>query len=80
MNPADGSRQFTVTLSISRAEFERLYRGQARSVLARDEQGKTLRFPALSLRPFLRHEGISGTFVIHVDANNRLLGIHRQGG
>lgn len=80
MRPDPGIRQFTVTLSISRTEFERLYRGEARTVLARDATGKTLQFPALSLRPFLRQEGITGTFVIRVDNNNRLLDIHRHDG
>lgn len=75
-----GTREFTVTLAIDRAEYERLYRGQARSVLARDAGGKTLQFPALSLRRFLTHEGIRGTFVICVDADNRLLDIRRREG
>jgi len=80
MPPDSGRRQFTVTLSIGRTDFERLYRGQARTVLARDITGKTLQFPALSLRPFLQHDGISGTFIIEVDADNRLLDIRRKGG
>jgi len=74
------ARQFTLTLAISRADYERLYRGQASTVIARDTQGRTLRFPALSLRPFLSHSGIHGTFVISVDATNRLLNIRRQDG
>jgi hypothetical protein len=80
MAAQSGVRQFTLTLSISQAEYERLYRGQARTVVARDAHGKTLQFPALSLRPFLTHDGIHGTFVISVDSNNRLLDIRRQGG
>ncbi|MCG6865929.1 MAG: DUF2835 domain-containing protein [Thiogranum sp.] len=75
-----GAKTFTVTLSISKADYERLYRGQARTVLARDSQGTTLQFPALSLRQFLSHDGIHGTFVIRVNNNNRLLDIRRQGG
>jgi hypothetical protein len=78
MSGAGQTQLFTVTLSISRVEFERLYRGQAKSVVARDHQGKTLQFPALSLRPFLSHNGIQGTFVIRVDDNNRLLDIQRR--
>jgi hypothetical protein len=80
MAAQSSARQFTLTLSISRADYERLYRGQARTVVARDTQGKTLQFPALSLRPFLSHNGIHGTFVISVDDNNRLLDIRRQVG
>jgi len=72
------AQQFTVTLSISRAEFERLYRGQAKTVLTHDHTGKTLQFPALSLQPFVTHDGVQGTFVISIDANNRLLDIQRK--
>jgi len=71
-------QQFVVTLSISSADFERLYRGQVKTVLAHDQQGRSVQFPALSLRPFLTPGGIQGTFVIDVDDNNRLLDIQRQ--
>ena len=74
------ARQFTLTLSISRADYERLYRGQVSTVVARDRHGQTLQFPALSLRPFLSHSGVQGTFIISVDGNNRLLDIRRAGG
>lgn len=80
MQPDNGDRLFIVTLAIGRDEFERLYRGEARTVLARDSEGRTLSFPALSLRPFLRQDGVRGTFDIRVDANNRLLDIRRRGG
>lgn len=73
-----GARQFTVSLVIGRDEFERLYRGQASSVLARDVHGVTLSFPARALRPFVEHDGVRGTFIVEVDAANRLLGIRRQ--
>ncbi len=78
MERAAKTQHLTVTLSISKAEFERLYRGQARTVIARDQQGRTIRFPAMSLRPFLSHQGIQGNFVIRVDERNRLLDIQRQ--
>jgi hypothetical protein len=71
-------REYTCSLSISAAEFERHYRGQASSVLARDAEGRTLRFPALPLRQFLTREGVHGTFVIRVAADNRLLDIRRR--
>ncbi len=73
-------REFTVTLSIERAEYERLYRGQATTVVARDSRGITVQFPAQALRAFLNHTGISGTFLIRIDRNNRLLDIRRQDG
>lgn len=72
-------REFTVELAIDLAQFERLYRGQASTVLARDVHGTRVSFPALSLRPFLQHTGIHGTFIIRVDGDNRLVEIRRAG-
>jgi hypothetical protein len=80
MGEQAGARQFTLRLSISSVEYERLYRGEARTVVARDTEGRTLQFPAASLQPFLTHSGIQGTFVISIDADNRLLEIRRASG
>lgn len=70
-------REFVVHLDISAAAYERLYRGEARSVVARDTQGRRVQFPAGALRRFVTHEGIQGVFIIRVDAHNKLLDICR---
>jgi len=54
-----------------------LYSGDARNILAHDREGRKIQFPALSLRPFVSHEGIRGTFIIRVDEQNKLAGIRR---
>jgi len=69
--------QLTVELHISMAEFEAWYAGVATTVQARDSQGRNVRFPARILRPFLRHEGIHGQFVIRFDTNRRFHSIDR---
>jgi len=78
MSTTQKGHLFTVTLSISASQFEQLYRGQVKTVLARDRQGKTVQFPAVSLRSFLTHNGIQGTFDIRVDDGNRLVDIQRR--
>ena len=55
-----------------------MYRGEARNVVALDTQGRRVQFPALSLRKFVTAEGVSGKFVIRVDADNRLVDIQRR--
>jgi len=73
MNP----REFIVPLDISADEYRRLYSGAARTVVARDLQGRRLQFPASALRPFVSRTGVQGVFIIRVDGDNRLLGIER---
>jgi hypothetical protein len=72
-------REFTVQLDISAAAYESLYRGDARTVVAHDARGRRIQFPAAALRPFVTHAGISGVFVIRVDARNKLVDICRTG-
>lgn len=75
MSPAE--QNFTVTLDISAEAYQRMYRGEAHNVVALDTQGRRVQFPALSLRKFVTTEGVRGTFVIRVDADNRLVDIQR---
>ena len=68
---------YTVVLNISAQAYQRMYRGEARNVVARDTEGHRVQFPALSLRKFVTAEGVRGRFLIHVDANHRLVDIQR---
>lgn len=63
----------TVSLSISADEYVRLYQGAARSVLARTIEGRTIRFPANILQPFVTRSGIEGVFNIYFDSDNRFV-------
>jgi hypothetical protein len=63
------------TLSISPEQYHRYYRGSVNSVVTRAEDGRTLRFPAEQLRPFVSHSGIHGRFRIDFDSNNKLIGL-----
>lgn len=66
-------QQFRFNIRISQQEFLRHYRGTASAVQVISECGRRLRFPASRLRPFLTHTGISGRFLLTVDADNRFL-------
>lgn len=67
----------TVRLSISAEEFVRLYEGSVREVYAIGEDGRSIRFPARILQPYVLHEGIQGRFRIHFDAEHKFQFIER---
>ena len=69
---------YTVTLDISAESYQRMYQGVAQNVIAKDAQGRRVQFPALALRKFVTAEGVRGTFLIHVDADHRLVDIQRR--
>lgn len=66
-----------VNLHIQPDEYQRLYAGNARDVSARSIDGRSIRFPANILRPFVTHTGISGTFAIYFSDENRFVKIER---
>jgi hypothetical protein len=66
-----------VSLAISTEEFQRLYEGSVKTVFAHSIDGRSIRFPAGILRPFVLHNGIRGTFQIDFDDENRFQTIKR---
>lgn len=70
-------KSIIVNLAISAEEFQRLYEGSAKSVFAHSIDGRSIRFPANILRPFVLHSGIRGTFQIDFDEENRFKSIRR---
>ncbi|BCE01698.1 DUF2835 domain-containing protein [Marinicellulosiphila megalodicopiae] len=72
------NNQLTFNINIPYEDFEAVYRGAAKSVLANSEQGKSVRFPADILRPFLTRDGIVGRFCVQFDANHKFSGIKRM--
>ncbi len=65
------------SLSISADEYLPYYRGQVKNVLVQSHDGRTVRFPANILRPFVGRDGIHGTFALQYDENNKFKGIRR---
>lgn len=60
-----------VQLNIPAHEYQLLYEGVAKTVSARTLDGKSVRFPANILRPFVTHSGVKGTFAIHFSPEHR---------
>lgn len=70
-------QQLVVDLVITADEYSKLYSGAAKSVFARARDGRSVRFPAKILQPFVTHTGIRGSFVIHFDQSAKFQGITR---
>lgn len=58
-------------LQLSAEKYLRVYQGSAREVVTRALDGRTVRFPAELLKPYLLHAGIFGRFRIRFDKNGR---------
>jgi len=59
-------------LSITQAELLRYYQGSARSILVQATDGRTVRFPAASLRPYVTRDGVRGWFKLVFDDKGKL--------
>ena len=70
-------QKVTVRLNLSPERFQAYYQGVVENVVAMASDGRTVRFPARVLRPFLSYQGIQGTFDITFDANMKFQSICR---
>jgi hypothetical protein len=71
------TESLTVRLAIPADEFVRIYQGNVRSVVARSDDGRQVKFPAEILRPFVLHQGIYGIFKIHFDEFHKFKSIEK---
>ena len=71
--------EYRFRLAISADEYLAYYQGAAKQVLVTMVDGRRLQLPALNLRKFVTHEGIYGSFVLRVDAGNKIQAIERVG-
>jgi len=72
-------REYRFHLAISAEQYLAYYEGAAREVVVTLANGRSLQFPADSLRSFVSREGVYGEFVLRVDGNNKLQAIKRVG-
>ncbi len=70
-------KELVVDLAIASDEFERMYAGQVKTVLATSRDGRRVRFPANILVPFVERDGIRGSFAISFDVENKFQNIRR---
>ena len=65
------------TLNLSYQKFLAVYEGHAQYVVTQAIDGRTIRFPADILKPYLTREGIQGSFIINFTENNKFHSIKR---
>ncbi len=65
------------TLRLPPEQLLQFYRGQASSVVARLDDGRTLQFPLSAIRRFVTPEGVHGRFRITFDEAQKLVGVER---
>lgn len=53
-----------VNINLSQDEYLKWYRGSAKEVVTKAMDGRTVKFPANVLQPFVSHNGIQGIFEI----------------
>lgn len=66
-----------INIDISADEYLKLYKGQAKDVVTRAMDGRTVRFPASILQPFVQRSGVKGRFRIVFDSKGKFQGIER---
>jgi hypothetical protein len=64
------NQRIKVQLAISRDDYLLCYQGVALDVVARAVDGRTVKFPAKLLKPFITYHGIQGTFEIIFDSES----------
>jgi len=65
------------SIAISSEQYQSYYRGVAKFVRVLSEDGRTLKFPAEKLQPFVLHDGINGRFEIVFDDQHKLVSLQR---
>lgn len=68
-----------VDLTISAEEYLKLYQGVARDVVGYARDGRSVRFPAKILQPYVTHDGIRGSFCISFDKDQKFSSIRKIG-
>jgi hypothetical protein len=65
--------EYRLHFHLSRDEYLRYYQGAAAAIVAPAEDGTRVQFPANALRPFVTEGGVSGSFLLITDDNNKMV-------
>ena len=64
-------------IKLSAEKYREYYAGNVKNVQVIANDGRTIRFPANILQPYLNHDDIEGEFVIEFDDQHRFVSIKR---
>lgn len=68
-----------VDVVIHRDDWLRVYEGTAWRVRVRARDGRSVVFPARILQPWMAHDGVFGSFIIHYDGDGRFHSVEKVG-
>lgn len=71
------SKRLTISINLSYDTFLHVYTGDAKYVVTRADDGRTVRFPAEILKPYLTRAGIQGRFIIYFDERNKFKSLQK---
>ncbi|WP_077530865.1 DUF2835 family protein [Vreelandella utahensis] len=66
-----------VDVVIHRDDWLRVYEGTAWRVWVRARDGRSVVFPARILQPWMEHEGVFGSFMIHYDGDGKFHSVEK---
>ena len=70
-------QEFYFSMHISYQDFEVIYRGSARHVQVIDDNGKSIRLPAMRFIPWLSQIGIRGRFKLTLTSENKFVSLEK---
>lgn len=70
-------KRIVVDITISAEEYLKMYQGLAEDVVTTALDGRTVRFPARILQPFVMRQGVKGRFQILFDDSGKFQRIER---
>ena len=65
------------SINLSADTYRLYYAGHAHFIQVQGHDGRSMRFPADKLRPYLSHSGIQGEFELKFDELNKFVSIRR---
>lgn len=72
-------QRIIIDLHITKEEFLSWYEGSADTVFAYSRDGRSVKFPAKILQPYVTSEGVFGAFEIRFGKDNKFQSIHKLG-
>lgn len=75
--PSMVSKTYYFSINLNYDECMAYYKGHYTQVQVLSDCGKTIRFDASKLRPFISSLGIKGRFRIHLTAENKFISIEK---
>lgn len=70
-------QKMTFSMHLSAEKYLQFYKGKAKDVIVKTEDGRTLKFPASRLQSFVGKDGITGRFEILFDDDFKIVSLQR---